>query len=233
MKLLDTIIISIFISIFVFYLCQPKVIEHQEGIVDTKSIQNLGEIAGKILTNNKLEIASNVDILGNLNIIPNGTIVAYNQKTPPPGWALCNGQDIPGFGKVPDLRFKFILGNCDDTSTICTDSKKALQEYNIKGSKKLEYDFGKSAGDWTHVLTVDEMPEHTHNPTFDIHDIFKSGAQSSGNNTNWFDMDGYVGAPKLSLSKTGGNMPHNNMPPYCILTYIIKIPYKKIIKNNI
>jgi microcystin-dependent protein len=218
MKLLDTILISIFISLFVVYLNKPKVIEHQEGIVDTKSIKNLGEIAGKILNKNKLEIGSNVDILGDLNIIPNGTIVAYNKETAPPGWALCDGKN-----GTPDLRFKFILGNCNDHDGLCTNINKLLFNYNKiqnEDKTKIKTKFGETSGEFVHKLSVDEMPEHTHK-------YFYTELTDGG--TGSFEYDDKA-PPKKYFTQTdpaGKDMPHNNMPPYYILTYIIKIPYKK------
>jgi len=222
MKLLDTILISILISIFVVYFSKTNVIEHlDDSIVDTKSVQNLGAIASKILNKNRLEIGSNVNITGNLNvggnlnIVPPGTIVAFHKDKPPPGWALCDGKTIKSF-KTPDLRFRFILGNCD-SSDECKKYKETINAYNKNGNPKLKYEFGDSGGEFAHKLTVDELASHTHN----VQSRYGAGS------TNEYDSgDDYGWTDNMKTAPEGKDMPHNNMPPYYILTYIIKLPGK-------
>ena len=230
MKILDTILISILISIFVSYLSKPKIIEHQDGnIVDTKSIQNLGAIAGKILNKDRLEIGSNVDIIGdlnlsgNLNIVPAGVIVAFHKEKPPPGWALCDGEEVNGF-KTPDLRFRFILGACDNSKK-CKKYKDVIKEYNIDGNPKLKYEFGDTGGEFAHKLTVDELASHTHKYIDTAADADLS---------DYFDDDDWAGNKSFTreTEPAGKDMPHNNMPPYYILTYIIKLPFKRAAGYN-
>lgn len=68
------------------------------------------------------------------------------------------------------------------------------------------YAAGSTGGEAEHTLTVDEMPTHSH----------KTGIQSIAGgyidgNTNavvYFDPNG------RTTANTGGNQPHNNMPPY-------------------
>ena len=61
-------------------------------------------------------------------------------------------------------------------------------------------------GEFEHVLTVNEMPNHNHNLKFGAY-----GAHGSAE----FCPTGYN--PSLSadfVTSTGGSQPHNNMPPY-------------------
>ena len=72
----------------------------------------------------------------------------------------------------------------------------------------VSYPVGQTGGEAQHQLTVNEMPSHNHTyqrPTFNI-DVESVGAP---------DPTG-VGEPALTnfTSNSGGDQPHNNMPPY-------------------
>ena len=70
------------------------------------------------------------------------------------------------------------------------------------GSK---YAAGKTGGEETHKLTVDEMPSHTHEIKGDYR-TSSSGRQPI--------ISGYLTDTKVAASSAGGDKPHNNMPPY-------------------
>jgi hypothetical protein len=54
----------------------------------------------------------NVDIKGNLNIVPRGCIMMWLQPTAPEGWEFCDGKD----GR-PDMKQRLILGNNFDIAS--------------------------------------------------------------------------------------------------------------------
>ena len=78
------------------------------------------------------------------------------------------------------------------------------------------YASGSTGGEAEHVLTVDEMPSHTHRLKTDI--------ESPDYNVSWAEWVEYVEgwtqtgetteSPASQTTYTGGNQPHNNMPPY-------------------
>jgi len=76
------------------------------------------------------------------------------------------------------------------------------------GSK---YYVGQSGGEEMHKLTIAEMPRHSHSYT-----KYDEGPNNTGDND---DFQGFINA---NTSETGGDQPHNNMPPYYALAYIIK-----------
>lgn len=78
------------------------------------------------------------------------------------------------------------------------------------------YTAGDTGGEATHVLTVDEMPEHKH--TLEVHIGYGAGG-SGGYGSAWGRADQNNPANKwpASCQMAGGNLGHNNMPPYLVV----------------
>ena len=82
-----------------------------------------------------------------------------------------------------------------------------------------DFTVGKTGGEKTHKLTIDEMAKHSHvpgNSTFVFRDVDHdygvrlATTSTPGHEANW------VGAADV---KVGGDYPHNNLQPY-IAVYI-------------
>jgi microcystin-dependent protein len=127
--------------------------------------------------------------------VPKGTIVAYNKAEAPAGWAICNGES-----GTPDLRGKFILGFNPSNKP---DPVRFVNNLFDKG------------GEERVKLSIDEMPSHKH--SFD-RDLLGPGNTRAG--INWDGRN--AGSANETLSE-GKSQPHNNMPPYYVLVYIIKL----------
>ena len=80
------------------------------------------------------------------------------------------------------------------------------------------YELGKTGGEKEHKLTVKEMPSHSHEVT-----AYVSG--SNGYNKFGIVADRDVTTPKTytPLSDTGGNLAHENRPPFFALYKLIKV----------
>ena len=78
-----------------------------------------------------------------------------------------------------------------------------------------QYSVGAVGGEKEHVLTIAEMPAHHH--TLNGAHIGQEYSADNGSRRNSKD------ASNPNTTDTGGNMAHNNMPPYYALAYIIKL----------
>lgn len=152
----------------------------------------------------------------------------------PTGWALCNGQLLP---ISQNTALFALLG-----TFYGGDGKVTFALPNLTGSAPLQQgqgqglsarDLGESGGVPNVTLLSSEMPAHTHVP--------QAVTASSGNANNpvgdvWAPAQfGRVAenlystnAPDLQMSPlavgiAGGSQPHNNMPPYLCITFIIAL----------
>jgi len=81
-------------------------------------------------------------------------------------------------------------------------------EKTVSGERiKSPFESGGVDGEEKHVLTIEEMPRHNH-----------SGTVAGGNTTTGF-IGGLGGLQFLSIGYTGGDQPHNNIPPTLSVIY--------------
>jgi microcystin-dependent protein len=161
-----------------------------------------------------------------LALIPSGTVVAYAGGVAPNGWHACDGTAIPRDAEFqslrqlplthfPDLRKRFILGSGGG------------QDLNVAG------------GEEQVTLSIDHMPSHTHGVADPghTHGIRRAAGSAHPGGPPWESWHGtsvndpeYGGGQIVTNSRTniainnsGGNLAHNNMPPFYALMYIIKL----------
>ena len=64
---------------------------------------------------------------------------------------------------------------------------------------------GETGGEERHKLTIDEMPNHSHEFKTHVESIFASNKGYG---------EAHMGNSTATTSSTGNSQPHNNMPPY-------------------
>lgn len=129
----------------------------------------------------------------------NGYPIDKNTGKSDTDWHLCDGTN-----GTPDLRSRFIYGG-DGTNN------------------------GATGGEATHKLTVEEMPSHNHSIRFYNDDWNSSDGKQGAYNLPGIVHDATDTSDKHTnrwtdiIENTGSDQPHNNMPPYYTLAFIMKL----------
>ena len=150
----------------------------------------------------------------------------------PLGWALCDGQLMP---ISQNTALFSLLG-----TTYGGDGKSTFALPNLQGCAPLQagqgpglnlYELGETGGEQNVTLLQTEMPAHAHT----VQAAASGGLPSPANNAWASGLRGHPGAyaafnPSTNVqmnpfatSISGGNLPHNNMPPFLGLTFIIAL----------
>ena len=190
------------------------------GVISEKLASKDGYILpGNITIDGSLKLGGNLKLDGSFNYLPKGTIVAFNSKVIPDGWAICDGTK-----GTPDLRDRFILGYNNNSKSVKTPTK----EIGYSGGKNF--------------IKIDKsnMPKHNHGAA-GVHSHktirnFEYEGKCFGQGNNAFSWGGGAarigtGEPCFRTSNDGNHThndegeskPFNIMPPYVILMYIIKL----------
>jgi len=129
-------------------------------------------------------------------VVPSGTIVAFNSAVAPVGWALCDGTL-----NTPDLRGRFILGAGNGTNL-------TPRELNQTGGLEKAR------------ITSEQMPPHAHGSRTMRWLNAYAGDSGTGARTAMAPTDG---DGNWASTVAGKGEAHENMPPFYVLTYIMKI----------
>ena len=190
--------------------------------MDIEAIRNLGAISKSLLTGTNYHstepanpgtltipadtvIEGNTVLKGKLKV--DGELDFTNRNTIlmnilPTGMVIAWAkQEIPkgwavcdGENTTPDLRGRFVLAAGEGKEL----TTRALGDNN---------------GEEQHTLTVDEMPNHGHKYTAPI---WKYGGCGR-------DCSQGIGGGLFTTETIGGSQQHNNMPPFYVLIYIMKL----------
>ena len=178
--------------------------------------------------------AQNISFIASNSELPIGCVLPYAGNEAPDGYLLCDGSEVDavaypdlseflssapfgagptGTPKLPDLRGHAIAG---------------VGEHPEVGNLFLSGNtLGKSGGEKTTVLTVGQLPSHTHNS---CHGAANDSSRPSGftavtnatSPNNFFGGTPDDGWGASTTSATGSGQGHQNVQPTLLLNFIIK-----------
>jgi microcystin-dependent protein len=185
-------------------------------------------------------------------LVPSGTVSQTARATAPTGYLLCDGSAISRttYASLFDA-IGTAYGTGDGSTTFNIPNLKGRVPVG-RDSAQTEFDtLGEVGGAKTHTLTTTEMPSHTHtqnshNHGQDAHGHTWQGVNDSagisgspGNYPfriyqdiapNWPGSSYTIGgttatnqATTATNQNTGGGGAHNNLQPYVVLNYMIKV----------
>ena len=168
---------------------------------------------------------------------PIGTIKMYGGTTAPDGYMFANGQAISRT-TYSDLFaiYGTTFGAGDGSTTFNLPNLNGRTPVGLNAKDSDFNTIGKTGGEKTHTLTANELAAHRHgfqggSALFTQPD---QGVKGLGSGNLWIEG---VGAIPTTSTDGGANQPHNNMQPYMVLNYIIKViqytPVQGVIENSL
>lgn len=146
-----------------------------------------------------------------------GDLRVTARATAPDGWLICQGQAVSRatyaalYAALGGAASRWGQGNGSSTFNVPNLIGRALIGAGTGGGGVSTRLVGESGGVETHVLTVAEMPAHTHMQKRGVGGTVGTGTFSS----TWDQSD-------LSTGSAGGGGAHQNMPPWAAVNVIVK-----------
>jgi microcystin-dependent protein len=165
-----------------------------------------------------------------------GEIILFAGNYAPAGWAFCNGQLLP----ISQNTALFSLlgttyGGDGQTTFALPDLRGRTPIGSGSGPGLTSRALGERAGAETHTLTTAELPPHSHDLQLDLfgssspahHRHPGDRVPGSTLDSAYSDATGLtpmaVEAIDGAALSAGGGQPHNNMPPFLGLNYLIAL----------
>jgi len=156
-----------------------------------------------------------------------GEVRLFAGNFAPAGWAFCDGQLVA----IAEFETLFNLigttyGGDGQVTFALPDLRGRVPVHQGSNSQSTAYVIGQAGGAETVTLTAAQMPRHTHamlasttaaSTAHGAADVLGSSAAMNlyGTGTPNMAMDPNAIAP------LGGSQPHDNMPPFVALNYIV------------
>ena len=158
---------------------------------------------------------SNNQFLQALAYVAVGTIFPYAGENAPDTFMLCDGTslDVTEYAELFAV-IGYTFGGSGDNFNLPDLRGKTL--FGVNADDEKFANVGDIGGESEVTLSTEQMPSHSH--------YAMKWSLSGTERANVANVEGYVPVSYgLPISKTGGDKPHNNMPPYLVCNYIIKV----------
>jgi microcystin-dependent protein len=145
---------------------------------------------------------------------PTGSIFQWPTTSAPSGYVICDGTSYLRSGTMAAL-FAVIgttFGSADGTHFNVPDIRGRVP---VGKNSATFSTIGNTGGEETHLLTVAEIPDHHHT-------LYNGTGSGSAKPTNSRNANSGSANFVTDESNAGGGS-HNNLQPYIVLNYIIKI----------
>lgn len=161
-----------------------------------------------------------------------GEIRVFAGSYAPVGWAFCDGQQLP---VAQNTALFSILGTTyggNGSTLFALPNLQARAPMDAgSGPGLTRRDVGESGGEWVVTLSQGQMPSHTHSAvgtTAPASDTTPAGnlwaTDQDRGGTRYSDATtGLVAMGPNALTSSGAGGPHNNMPPYLTVSFIIAL----------
>ncbi|MEJ7824921.1 MAG: tail fiber protein [Solirubrobacteraceae bacterium] len=178
---------------------------------------------GGLYVNKQLQVAGSATVGSGVQatslLIP-GEMKAFAGAAAPTGWLFCNGQAISRttyaalFGAIGTAH-----GAGDGSTTFNVPDARGRSLIGHNGTTRI---LGAVGGEVDHALTTAEIPLHNHDP---LNGFGRTAVRNDAAQINVLVDNGAGGSAgiPISTSGTGGGAQHNNMPPFLVVNWIIKV----------
>lgn len=160
------------------------------------------------------------------DLIPVGVILPFAGTVAPSGWALCHGGTLPK-ADYPELfaMVEYSYGGEGDVFGVPDMRTRVPVGYDVRNPPFNT--LGAKGGAKEVALTVRQLPVHSHmQHVTHKHEGGASGGSRRDHITD-ASREGFQSYKAYSqgvqTGRTGANEPHNNLQPYIVVEYIIKL----------
>jgi microcystin-dependent protein len=183
--------------------------------------------AANIFTSKEIKAASNSPLAGTESFIGSIDMVGFNFA--PRNWATCDGQ-LLSITQNPAL-FSLLgtqFGGNGQTTFALPDLRGRVPLHQGEGPGLPSYTMGERSGEPNHTLISNEIPAHNHSLAVNTNGGTSDNPvgnymASNSEGIKQYSNSAGSSANGTSVGNAGGSQPHNNMPPYLCVNFVIAL----------